>query len=285
MVRLLQHIASLLFVLALCTTCDEGYYSAPEEELIVEGWIEDGGFPVVIVTKSLPICNIGIPLKELANDHLIRYAKVTVSDGEQSVILTGKSDAGYIPPYIYTTGNLRGESGKTYHLKVEYENFCATASTTIPASPAIKSIQAVRKEKNVYSIEANFEQNPNSRHYYCCFVKENPNKKQYFLSYMGCLDDSTYQEEKPFPIYPGSYFNKEEDYLFFPGGDSISVKISSVDSISYRFWNEYNKRQILSSNMFFPIDTDLFTNIRGGSGYWCGYATTTRHFILPTEWW
>ena len=90
-----------------------------EPQIVVEGWIEDGGYPVVIVTSTVPVTGDYRYWDEM-QDHIIRWAKVTVSDGEKDVVLTGKMDNDYFPPYVYTTSRLKGESGKTYTLTVEY---------------------------------------------------------------------------------------------------------------------------------------------------------------------
>ena len=72
---------------------------ADAPEIVVEGWIEDGGFPVVMVTTSVPVSSEYEKWDSL-EDHLVRWAKVTVSDGENEVVLTGKMDRNYFPPYI-----------------------------------------------------------------------------------------------------------------------------------------------------------------------------------------
>lgn len=49
----------------------------------------------------------------------IKWAKVTVSDGEQEEVLVGRKSDGIFPPYRYTGVSIRGEAGKKYFLKVE----------------------------------------------------------------------------------------------------------------------------------------------------------------------
>ena len=96
--------------------------------LVVEGWIEDGGFPVVMLTRSLPVTTEYQSMDDLS-DYMLRWARVTVSNGEDSVVLTGKYDRGYFPLFIYTTSRMRGEAGKEYTLTVEYRDYYATCRT------------------------------------------------------------------------------------------------------------------------------------------------------------
>ena len=88
---------AVTMVLAGCAT--DVVFSQDSPEIVVEGWIEDGGFPVVIVTTSVPVSTDYKDWDTLM-DHLVRWAKVSISDGEKEVILTGKMDTDYFPPYI-----------------------------------------------------------------------------------------------------------------------------------------------------------------------------------------
>jgi hypothetical protein len=66
-----------LIIAAGCSFPDMYDY---EPQIVVEGWIEDGGYPVVIVTSTVPVTGDYRYWDEM-QDHIIRWAKVTVSDG------------------------------------------------------------------------------------------------------------------------------------------------------------------------------------------------------------
>ena len=99
-------------------SCNELILEPNPQKLVVEGWIEDDGFPVVILTKTLPVSNLEIPIDSLGN-YVARWARVEVSDGNESVVLTGMQDLKSFSGYIYTTSELRGKPGKTYTLTVD----------------------------------------------------------------------------------------------------------------------------------------------------------------------
>lgn len=101
-----------------------------EPQIVVEGWIENGQFPLVCLTQTKSLNN-SIGENDL-NDLAIRWAKVSVSDGTKTEILTGRINKNYIPPFIYTGSEIRGEVGKTYTLTVEYSGRTVTAETYIP---------------------------------------------------------------------------------------------------------------------------------------------------------
>ena len=134
--------AMIIGLVLMSQSCEEGFIPSDRDELIVEGWIDAGGFPVVIITHSLPVRlkEEGIKVSQIAK-FMETSAKVTVSDGETSVTLTGKLDQGYFPPYIYTTSRLRGEAGKSYTLTVQTKDRFLTANTTIPLDgPVVDSV-------------------------------------------------------------------------------------------------------------------------------------------------
>ena len=69
--------AALLCLLA----CErEGYLSPSKSSVVVEGWIEAGGFPVVMVTRTFPVLEEEVELGNL-RDYILRWATVKVSCG------------------------------------------------------------------------------------------------------------------------------------------------------------------------------------------------------------
>lgn len=50
----MKNIVFALILLSFLIACDADYLPDQKPHLVVEGWIEDGDFPVVIVTQSIP---------------------------------------------------------------------------------------------------------------------------------------------------------------------------------------------------------------------------------------
>ena len=120
--KMIKTIRSSFYILCLLTVtlvaCDDDIFGNSQSQMVVDGWIEDGGFPIVIITQTLPITEDFVSVNNLG-DYIVKWAKVTVSDGVDSVVLTGKYDNNYFPPYIYTTGRMRGKAGQTYYLTIK----------------------------------------------------------------------------------------------------------------------------------------------------------------------
>jgi hypothetical protein len=278
--RTLLYILTLLFLL---TGCQEGDTITPQPSaLVVEGWIENDGFPMVILTKTFPITTDFQNPKNL-EQYVIKWAKVTVSDGENSVVLTGRYDKTYFPPYVYTTSWLKGEVGKTYYLTVEYQDFYAQAKTTIPAPPVIDEYRVEKiagSPNEQYQIIACFRDNPNEKNYYQFFTKIGLESNQYIASDLGSIDDSHIRESNEFPVYRSRTYDTENYISSFTKGEVVAVKFAQVDETSYHFWDAYTKSLSLNTNMFLSTTSSLPSNITGGKGYWCGYGAVNHYLII-----
>lgn len=272
-----------LFLSLFFVACSDSFDLQHDEtsHLVVEGWIEDGGFPVVMLTRSLPVSTDYRNVDELS-DYILRWAKVTVSDGTDSVVLTGKYDNGYFPPYIYTTSRMRGEAGKRYSLRVEYKDDYAVASTTIPSVPdnCRFSIERCADSDTLFQLKATFRDHPTEKDYYQFFTRVGTKTKQYQASYLGTLDDAVLNEWTEIPVYRGHQLKWYDYSPYFNLKDTISVKFAHIDETSFRVWDSYTKTLSLSGNMFLSTSADMETNILGGSGYWCGYGAITHYLVV-----
>ena len=164
----------ILLLVAVITACDEDYgIRSQSSDLVVEGWIQNNQFPVVILTRTLPVSSEFQNMDTL-EDYIVNWAKVSITDGTDTVVLTGKYDKDYFPPYIYTTGRLRGETGKSYKLMVDYKDFHASAVTTIPPTPQLDSfkVERVPDVDSLFRIKVYFTDNPHEKNYYQLFTRQ-----------------------------------------------------------------------------------------------------------------
>ena len=274
----------IVFAGAMLTSCDGEHLPVVPPQLVVEGWIEDGGYPVVIVTSSLPISEEYMPTDQVLADYILRWATVTIYCGEDSVILTGKYDNGYFPPYIYTTTRMKGEHGKTYSLKVEYKDKVATATTTIPPRPDVIRFRLEKCEDSdsLYQVKVVFADNKEEKNYYQLFSRVGAENKQYLASYLGSIDDNVLGDTTEVAIYRGHEVLATMDYTpYFRPNDTISVKLSQIDEASFHFWDDYIKILSLSHNPFMAPQRSIRYNIVNGSGYWCGMNSVKDYFVIP----
>lgn len=273
----MKYFLASIFSLFLLFSCSQDEYDVAEPMLVVEGWIDAGGFPKVILTQTIPVSDKEHKLDDLG-EYVIKWAKVTISDGERSVVLTGKYSPDYFPPYIYTTGDIRGEAGKTYYLTVQYEDFYATAETTIPAKVNVEGFEA-GYENDVYRIKALIDDNPLEKNWYKFFIKVFERDSMYLSSNFAVIDDKDYLFPSSIPVEFGKspIYDSDRSYILTEK-DRVLIKFAQIDSVAYSFWDNYKNLVELGQNAFFRYSSSLPTNITGGVGYWFGYGASEYLF-------
>lgn len=272
---------TLLALLCLTACNDDDYLPPYESSLVVEGWIEDGDFPVVMLSRTYPVMEEKTQVGDLS-DYVLRWAVVTISCDDRSVVLTGMRDDNYFPPYIYTTGEMRGEAGKHYTLTVKYRQMYAEATTFIPPAPQLEKlrVEPVAGEDTLRTLVAGFTDPADEQNYYQFFVKKGKESSQYLASYLGSVDDRSLNGYTEQTVYQGHKFPQKHYHPYFAVGDTIFVKLAQVDSHSYAFWSDYDKSLTLSNNMMYPKSTNLPSNIDGAIGYWCGMGSSTQSIVI-----
>ncbi|MBR0334664.1 MAG: DUF4249 family protein [Bacteroidales bacterium] len=280
----MKHIECIIcmLLLMLLSACQSPYTTPLQEEIIVEGWIESGSGPVVILTKSMILEEMQ---SQTEGDVLLPWAKVTVSDGIDSVVLTGGINHDYFPPYVYTTSHMKGEAGKTYWLRVEYGNRVATAKTTIPYPQALEGLRVSKASDSLYQITASFMDNPLSKDYYLFQTRIFNKETRYYPAFLGLIDDELLKGDAVYrhQVQPGIHFMTAgvDNYRpYYKEGDSVLIKFSKIDEQSYRVQQSINEIVAFSSNPAFVTDLDLYSNIDGGSGFWCGYGVTQYRVVI-----
>lgn len=273
---------SLLFVIASFAACEENDEATAPSELVVEGWIDAGEFPVVKLTSTIALTYDGIATDDLSQ-YVDKWARVSLSDGEREIIMVGKATKSYYPPYIYTTSEMRGEQGKTYRLRVEAsDGTVAEAVTTIPAPVAIDSFSV---EPVGGTLDEDYEDVPQVARYQlyaytrdrrrCKLFTRVMNRDDEFLSaYLGIIDSNMIGDNGRIAVNRGRT-NLEKGFSpYFGETDTVLVKFSAVNDDSYEFWRDFEDMADLSRNPLFPVTKDLHSNITGALGYWFGYGST-----------
>lgn len=267
-----------LFTLASCESDD---LPRQTDEIVVEGWIEDNGYPIVILSRTVNISNKYQSVDSLSN-YIIKWAKVTISDGEQQVVLTGKYTKDYFPPYIYTTSRLLGKAGKTYTITIDCPNHHATATTTIPYPEPINEllVEKCADSDTLYQISMQLKNTAEKHRFYQIFTRVGSASRQYSAAPLGTIDTQVLTPNSKIMVMRGRSVLKKEYTPYFSITDTVAVKLASIDETSYNFWHDYTRSLTTNGNMFFSTQEKIRSNITGGMGYWCGMGTTTKYVII-----
>ena len=277
----MKHLLLFLFIF-MFLACEGDIGETPSSELVVEGWIEEGGHPTVLLSFTIPIKEEYTSFDSIGQ-YVIRWGKVSVSDGNQTVVLSGKYDAGYYPPFVYTSTSMIGVSGRSYTLEADFNGYHATAVTTIPKSVALDSVYSSPLGDNdtLRTVHAVFRTNVNEQRYFKLFTRSATDGQQYFSSSMGILDAATLGSTADVPVYRGMKITNHEDYdSHFVVGDTVIVKLCTLDEQSYNYWKDWSNSEEFSANPLFGVTYNPRSNILGGVGYWCGYGQSQRVIII-----
>lgn len=296
---------SLLFLLALCSAL---FFSACEKEVkfdlgpsaekvVVEGTIETGIPPYVVLTKSFGFFS-RIDLSTLSNAFL-HQARITVSDGSKSFVLreyeftqNGSS------VFVYSVDSsdinallFRGEPGKTYSLKIEYNGKTYESSTTIPYPKALDSIWAEaplpeeipKDHPNSMILFAQYTDPDTLGNRVRYFTKTND--EPFLAPYYSVNDDALVNGTRiKIRLYAG--FDRmdtinRETFGYFEKGDTVIVKWSAIDKGVFDFWRTLEFSYAANGNPF-ASPVHITSNISNGAlGVWAGYGNTFDTLVIP----
>lgn len=265
----------ILVLITACSGVDEDDFSG--RKVVIDGFIEQGQYPTVYLTYSSGFYE---PVDSASLQELVlATARVEVSDGENTEVLTLFRNNEIYPPFFYRATDLKGEAGKTYHLEVRSEAGIYTATTSIPPPVALDSLW-IEEDQEIDSLGQlwiEFTDNGLQEDYYRNFISVNG--AQYQPAFKSTLLDRLFNGERyshPILRPPGSPFDLGNEVLF-QRGDTIRVKFCRIDEAHYRFWNTLEQELYLVGNPFGSAGNEVETNIRGNKpalGIWGGYGVS-----------
>ncbi len=271
----------ILILLLLCLSCETKWEinQPAKPTIVVEGWIESGKPAMVILTQLLPfVVESGAEEEFDLNNLPLKWATVKLSDGENEEMLVGMYNDRYVPPYVYAGSEIIGEEGKTYTLSVKYPGVEVTAKTTMPGVVPIDDVVVKDNPSNPeeYSINLYFKDDVRTKDYYKIFTRIRNEDTRFYSSFINNVDDAVFSDENANVVVNRSFRHIGMDILdyspYFLKTDTVKVQLAHLPEEGYEFWDSYENDVTNGSNILFPSNTNLKTNIHGGRGIWCAYA-------------
>lgn len=275
----------LISSIVLFLSCSEEIdYKIPvvESQVVVEGWIENGDYPYVLLTKSSPY--FSKVDSQSIRDLVVTRAKVTISDGVTTEVLTLKQNKDFFPPYVYRGTRIRGVAGKTYYLTVTFSGDTITASTTIPQPRQFDKIWFEREsgEDSLGFIGLTFTDDGSTQNYYRLLTKR-VNKDNRFLP----TNISTYGDRdingQSFTVFLyrkyDSFSAEKDSMMYYKVGDTVLVKFCSIDKTTFDIWRSLESEEINMGNPFASPNSRVKTNVKNGLGIWAGYGVEKYRVI------
>ncbi|EJF11630.1 DUF4249 family protein [Pontibacter sp. BAB1700] len=301
-----------LVLITFLLSCEESLtidIPAGQEQLVVEGHIEQDAPPVVVLTRSMPVFAGSSPADIEAS--FVHGAQVEVSIAGKSYTLKEVPAAAFWPGlrrvvseqyaipenqltsnsnfifYVYTSDELRGEIGKSYQLRISHEGRVLTSSTTIPHLNPLQELflqpHPDPRQDSLFTLFYRYRDPDTLGNSVRYFTKRNsePFYPGYFTS---VFNDELINgvQNLSFPLDRGEPRGRDVDldtYSYFGKGDTITVRWAAIDLDHYRFWYTLENER---NNNGSPIGSANTTrsNINGGLGVWGGYGVTYHQIVV-----
>jgi Domain of unknown function (DUF4249) len=270
-----------------------------EELLVVDASIFENEVAIVKLSKSFDYFGSFDSTTVLNKVIKFNEAKVTISDGEKTEelvfapIVFGNRivDIGYTSNPFSANG-IRGKAGRTYTLKIEYNNKTYEAVSTILPKASLDSAWFDFKkvgEKNEqlgYMKVKFFEQNP-AGDCYRSFAKR-ITKDSAFITFFNSVFDDKFFNGKSFelnytrPIPQNSNREEDNDYRrrHFDLNDTVVLKFCKIGRVEYEFYNSVTDNISANGNPFstaYNIKSNISNN---GIGVFCAYGCRLDTIVL-----
>ncbi|MCZ4409732.1 DUF4249 domain-containing protein [Cryomorphaceae bacterium 1068] len=300
--RRFWHIAILVTLFSSCEKDIEIDIPPSEPQIVVEGTIENGGPPIVLVSRTRGFFEPTSPA-DIANSY-ISDATVFVNDQELTAVcaedvppellsafaeLIGVSpdDLDDLPLCGYIGLDIVGEFETSYDLRVELDDQVLRATTHIP-NPVVPDSSYFRLWANSPQygyVFSRFTDPDTLNNAYRVFTRrigpnnnDNPVDEVYYAPlgstfldefFNGTSLEVGFQRGQPFNSSRPT--DTEEEDGFFELGDRFVFKFCSISEPSYQFYRTF-EQQLGTNGSPFAAPNNVITNIEGGLGIWAGYA-------------
>ncbi|MDR2972878.1 MAG: DUF4249 domain-containing protein [Bacteroidales bacterium] len=276
-------------------------------KIVVEGYIENGEYPMVSIYKSIPYFS-KMTLDYLVNSVLIRDAKVFVtSNGKTQELFMNMLPNPQAPLFFAYTGcEFKGELNNTYTLRIEWDGKVFTSETSILNCFDIDSVYfAPRFGQTKIDTAANLRirmtDNGEVNNYYQFKVKihcKDFQDRLWVNTIPAAFDNSPFKGLTfNYEIMRGSpstvfmpEMDEQERRRFsrrnYRIGDTVYMKYAHLDEPAYRFWQSAGGELSFGRNPFMSPEP-IISNIKCSTGekclgVWCGAAKKEVMLILDS---
>ena len=307
MMKKLIYFIGIVFLLCSCTKEVQIDIPGYEEKIVIDGNIETGQPPIVLISKSNDIYS-PTDLNSYLNS-FITGAIVTVSNGTTTIQLD-QICTDDLPPgteqiaadlfgisvdelsnfhlCAYTSFNpvIWGEIGKNYTLTVTYNGKTYTSSTSINQPTSLDSVywKAETSYPDYGYSYARLTDNPSTYDAYLWQVKriniqsDGKPKDNIFTKTFNPVFDDEFVNGLSFNFFyenPMSFDDSTVQSQYkglYHKGDSVVIKFSKMNQDVYNYF-EKKYTQLATQGNPFATPINIVSNISGGAlGVWAGYS-------------
>lgn len=269
-------------LLLLClTACSEQFtdgdllHDSPTE-LVAEGWVEADGHAVMYVTLSMQVSMAYSDYAVAERDYVVRTAEIDLLWRDRCRRMEGRPDTASAMPFAYFLDDMDVHPGDTVKMRMKCYGVTCEAVTTIPGGHPIDALRVEQVEgDDVYRLRLD-TRGVGADERARVFVDMPDTLTGFLLAPMAGVNGSLLTDGKASVVVTRPAIQYEKGGKYFHKGESLTVRLSWMDSTSYAFWEDFEARLDLSRNPFLPLATNLQGNISRIKGCWCGYNSFVR---------
>jgi len=299
----------LLSAFCLFNACQtEIEVTVPEyyNKIVVEGYIENGAYPMVSLYRSAPYFST-MSLEYLMDSIIIRDAKVFVSSSKgdsQELFLMPSPQAPLF--FAYTGFRFKGELNTSYTLRIEWDDKIYTSETSILSTFDLDSVYFTPtfgqvKIDSVANLRIAMTDDGASNNYYQFKVKihcEDFKDMLWVSTIPAAFDNSPFRgvsfnyeivRGTPSTIFMPEMTERERRRYMrmnYRTGDTVYLKYARLDESGFRFWQSASGEITFGQNPFMSPNP-IISNIKCSTGekclgVWCGAAVKEAVLILDS---
>jgi hypothetical protein len=269
----------IFLIIILAASCNKSDIELSYAKgLTVEAFIDNDKQARVYLTKSFPIDGTIDSVALMRN--IESHAKVTVSNGEISEILSLKRDDSRYPMLYYRSNKLVGKAGDIFTLQIDLGGKSYFSNTEVPENSIINNFEFISVPNQVPDIIRELtisvdNTKPEVKKYFKLLIKNEKIESKYsFASPAIFTNETTTQNEfDVFVKYPESY-----DYDFIKG-EEFFIKLQRITKQEYDFWKSIKGDETRLLNMK-SFSEEIPSNIDDAFGYWGGQNTSSYRVVV-----
>jgi len=255
-------IVLLLLAISGCKKVIDVHLKDSETQIVITGTVDNRPGPYELkITKTI----------DFNSDNIfpaVSGAVVKITGNGVTDSLTETS------PGVYSTHILQGKAGKTYSMYVSTGGKEYTATSTMPHSVHLDSIDFRSGRRDALYAVANFRDPEGISNYYQ-FIEYADGEKFRNGRGISVFDDR---------LSDGRYINRllYNDSSDIKSGIVLTVEMNCVDKDVYNYLNELLQISGGGEGFSSPTPANPTSNIRGGAlGYFSAHTTSSRSVVIP----
>lgn len=297
-------LSALLLLLQACRKEVDVDVPEGEKQYVVEGRIEEGRPPFVILTQTQPY--FSETSKKAQEERFVHDADIWVKGPQKEVklqelcssevpdslldqfsSLSGLDEATLKSTNIciYTTTSMFGQNEKSYELEIEVGDDRIRSSTYIPPAVPLDSVwfelfEDRDEEGLAWALINDPDSSGNAYRWHAKRIQKGEDGEpadNAYIAPLGSVLDDRFFNGKEFEFNysrgqtPAERDPGEEKTIFFEVGDTIAVKWATISQESYRFYRSFEEAVLLTGSPF-AQPTDIKSNVDSALGVWSGYG-------------